>query len=248
MKASISSALKMNRRHLKVPQIHYHFIAYRSYFGVRMHVYVLIFLIFYISAKPQLCLSELLHPLCIHSASPNIFQLSRAQSFFSFPLSNMQLSFSISSTHFPAFSLGCSSNHHSLLLSGLHHSIHLTHTLLRATRGGILFSQACTSEGRRGTELEGMVEVVVVEGCQDRSIFKALSFHLFSFYLGGKKERRNKKAKACSHSHTKKRSRWPLLIKGNFHEQLTSLSTMLRCLTRQPPPQQTTAAKGRFVY
>lgn len=50
-------------------------------------------------------------------------------------------------------------------------------------------------------------------------------------------------------THTEKWSRWPSLMKGIFQERLTSLSTMLRQDTPavSPHPQQTAAAKGRFV-
>lgn len=46
--------------------------------------------------------------------------------------------------------------------------------------------------------MKGRMEVVVVEGCWDRSIFKALSIHLFSFNISllfkrKKKEKETKK-------------------------------------------------------
>ncbi len=102
--------------------------------------------------------------------------------------------------------------------------------------------------------MEGEKREVVVEGCWDRSIFKALSFHLFSFNISllfrrKKKARRNKekgKPNTRSHTHTEKRPRWPSLIKGIFQERLTSLSTMLRqdIPTANPHPNKPQLPKG----
>lgn len=95
--------------------------------------------------------------------------------------------------------------------------------------------------------------VVVEEGCWEGSIFKALSFHLFSFNISllfrrKKKERRlrgkrkKKHTHAHAHIHTENGPRWPSLIKEIFHERLTSLSTMLR--QDNPLPNKPQLPKG----
>lgn len=105
----------------------------------------------------------------------------------------------------------------------------------------ILFHQACTSGWRRGSELRREVAA----GCWDRSTFKALSFHLFSFCISllfrwkGKGERGGGRETIHVLKHTEERPGWPSLIKGIFQGRLTSLSTMLRQdspTANSPPP------------
>lgn len=105
----------------------------------------------------------------------------------------------------------------------------------------ILFHQACTSGWRRGSELRREVAA----GCWDRSTFKALSFHLFSFCISllfrwkGKGERGGERETIHVLKHTEERPGWPSLIKGIFQGRLTSLSTMLRQdspTANSPPP------------
>lgn len=68
----------------------------------------------------------------------------------------------------------------------------------------------------------------MVEGCWDGLIFKALSFHLFSFFVSWVfrvskngmwgKEKKKEKVYVYAFAHIKERSRWPSLIKEIFGE------------------------------
>lgn len=189
-------------------------------------------------------------PCAIHSAAPNIFQLSRAQSFFSFPLSYMQLSFFISFSSLLKWMFLWWSLSPPLWCPSFHppHS----HTVAWDERRNTLSSSLhkWREEGGQnwrggggdvGGGLPGQIHF-------QSSIFSFVFLLLFRRKKKGEEKQKKGKACSCSHSHTEKRPRWSSLIKGIFHERLASLSTMLRCLTRQPPPQQTTAATGRFVY
>lgn len=101
----------------------------------------------------------------------------------------------------------------------------------------ILFHQACTSGWRRGSELRREVAA----GCWDRSIFKALSFHLFSFCISllfrwkGKGERGGGKG-----NHTRAQAYWrtarmAVTHKGNLSG--TTHQPVYHVKTRQPDCQ-----------
>ena len=125
-------------------------------------------------------------------------------------------------------------------------SLQTTPPLLRATKRGILFRQACTSGGRRGSELRRWWwrRAAGTDPLSKRYLFICFP-STFHCYLGGRKKRK-KENHTHTHTHTEKWPRWPSLIKGIFQEQLTSLSTMLRqdTPTASPHPNKPQLPKG----
>lgn len=111
-------------------------------------------------------------------------------------------------------------------------------TPLRATKRGVFFRQACTGGWRRGAKLERVV-VVVESGCWDRSIFKALSFHLFSFFISllfrGKKNRRREMKKKKKKMEVYTCSRIGMVQMANTHK-----GKLLRDNSPAYPPCQNT--------
>lgn len=156
-------------------------------------------------------------PCAIHSAAPNIFQLSRAQSFFSFPTCNflflsLALIFQPSQMDVPPMKTFSSS------LVSIISSTSLTHRCVRREEE-YSFVKPAQVKGGGGAELEGRRWWCWWRAAGTDPFSKLYLFicFLIAIWEEEKKERRNKKkGKACSRSHsrTEKRPRWPSLIKG----------------------------------